>query len=95
MAAQQALVTALAKLASMTGDRLRLDQATVVDPLANALPQAKQPALARQRRAHQWARGPATRGCPAVGTEGSAHRTPRRWGLPGKVWVRTTPPTPG
>jgi hypothetical protein len=31
MAAQQALLTALAKLASMTGDRLRLDQATVVD----------------------------------------------------------------
>jgi AcrR family transcriptional regulator len=52
MAAQQALVTALAELASMTGDQLRLDQATVVDPVANALPQAKQPALARQRRAH-------------------------------------------
>ncbi len=25
----------------MTGDRLRLDQATVVDPVANALPQAE------------------------------------------------------
>jgi len=24
-----------------------------------------------------------------------AHRTPRRWGPPDKVWVRTTPPTPG
>jgi hypothetical protein len=43
MAAQQALVTALAKLASMTGDRLRLDQATVVDPVANALPRPSSP----------------------------------------------------
>jgi hypothetical protein len=49
MAAQAALVTALAELGSMTGDRLRLDRATVVDPVANTLPQAKakQPALAR------------------------------------------------
>ncbi len=47
MAAQQALVTALVELGSMTGDRLRLERATVVDPVANALPQAKQPALAR------------------------------------------------
>jgi hypothetical protein len=47
MAAQQALVTALAELGSMTGDRLRLDQDTVIDPVANALPQAKQPVLAR------------------------------------------------
>jgi len=48
MAAQADLVTALAELGSMTGDRLRLDQATVVDPIANTLPQvkAKQPALA-------------------------------------------------
>jgi hypothetical protein len=38
MAAQAALVTALAKLGSMTGDRLRLDRATVVDPVANAPP---------------------------------------------------------
>jgi hypothetical protein len=63
MVAQQALVTALAELASMTGDRLRLDQATVVDPVANALPQveakAQQPGLARRRRAHWWARGAA------------------------------------
>jgi hypothetical protein len=57
MVAQATLVTALAELASMTGDRLRLDQATVVDPVANALPQAKQPGLSRQRRAHWWARG--------------------------------------
>ena len=49
MAAQADLVTALAELGSMTGDRLRLDQATVVDPIANTLPQVKanQPALAR------------------------------------------------
>jgi hypothetical protein len=59
MAAQAALVTALAKLGSMTGDRLRLDQATVVDPVANALPQAKQPGLARRRHARWWARGAA------------------------------------
>ena len=61
MAAQTALVTALAELGSMTGDRLRLDQATIVDPIANTLPQveAKQPALARRRHAHWWARGAA------------------------------------
>jgi hypothetical protein len=63
IAAQQALVTALAELASMTGDRLLLDQATVVDPVANALPQveakAQQPGLSRRRRAHWWARGAA------------------------------------
>jgi len=49
MAAQAVLVTALAELGSMTGDRLRLDRATVVDPVANTLPEvkAKQPALAR------------------------------------------------
>jgi len=57
MAAQAALVTALAELGSMTGDRLRLDRATVVDPVANALPQAKQPGLARRRHAQWWARG--------------------------------------
>ena len=52
MAAQAALVTALAELGSMTGDRLRLDRATVVDPVANTLPEvkAKQPALARRRQ---------------------------------------------
>jgi transposase-like protein len=59
MAAQAVLVTALAELGSMTGDRLRLDRATVVDPVANTLPQAeaKQPALGRRRHAHWWARG--------------------------------------
>jgi hypothetical protein len=61
MAAQAALVTALAELGSMTGGRLRLDQATIVDPIANALPQAeaKEPGLARRHRAHWWARGAA------------------------------------
>ena len=59
MAAQAALVTALAELGSMTGDRLRLDRATVVDPVANTLPQAKQPGLAREHRARWWARGAA------------------------------------
>jgi hypothetical protein len=59
MAAQAALVTALAELGSMTGDRLRLDRATVVDPVADTLPQAKQPSLAREHRARWWARGAA------------------------------------
>jgi hypothetical protein len=59
--AQAALVAALAELASMTGDRLRLEGATVVGPVANALPQveadAEQPAPGRRRRAHwrPWA----------------------------------------
>ena len=59
MDAQAALVTALAELGSMTGDRLRLDQATIVDPIASTLPQveAKQPGLGRRRHAHWWARG--------------------------------------
>jgi hypothetical protein len=55
MAAQAALVTALAELASMTGDRLRLDRATLVDPVANTCPRstrAKEPTPARRRRAH-------------------------------------------
>jgi len=43
----------------MTGGRLRLDRATVVDPVANALPQAQQPGLARRRHARWWARGAA------------------------------------
>jgi hypothetical protein len=59
MAAQAALVTELAELGSMTGDRLRLDRATVVDPITNTLPEAKQPALAREHRARWWARGAA------------------------------------
>ncbi len=67
LATHTALVTALAALASMTGGRLRLDQATVVDPVANALPEAtatatatataKEAGLARRGRAHWWARG--------------------------------------
>jgi hypothetical protein len=59
MAAQAVLVTELAELGSMTGDRLRLDRATVVDPITNTLPEAKQPALAREHRARWWARGAA------------------------------------
>jgi len=61
LATHAALVTALAELASMTGGRLRLDQATVVDPVANALPEAtamaKEAGLARRGRARWWARG--------------------------------------
>jgi hypothetical protein len=62
MAAQADLVTALAQLGSITGNRLRLDQATIVDPIANTLPQieAKQPALARRHRTNWWARDAAT-----------------------------------
>jgi hypothetical protein len=59
MAAQAALVTELAELGSMTGDRLRLDRATVVDPVANTLPRAEEPGLGRRHRAHWWARGAA------------------------------------
>jgi hypothetical protein len=57
MAAQAALVTALAELGSMTGDRLQLDRATIVDPIASTLPEveAEEPGLARRRRAHWWA----------------------------------------
>jgi hypothetical protein len=53
---------ALAQLGSMTGDRLRLDQATIVDPIANTLPEVetKQPALARRHHARWWARDAAT-----------------------------------
>jgi transposase-like protein len=62
MAAQAALVTALAELGSMTGDRLRLDRATILDPIANTLPQVetKQPGPARRHDAHWWARDAAT-----------------------------------
>ena len=60
MVAQAALVTALAELGSMTGDRLRLDRATVVDPIANTLPRAEEPGLARRHRPHWWARSAAT-----------------------------------
>jgi hypothetical protein len=59
LAAQAALVTALAELGSMTGDRLWLDRATVVDPVANTLPRAEEPGLGRRRHAHWWARGAA------------------------------------
>jgi hypothetical protein len=61
MAAQAALVTALAELGSMTGDRLRLDRTTILDPIADTLPEVetKQPALAREHRARWWARSAA------------------------------------
>jgi hypothetical protein len=70
MVAQAALVTALAELGSMTGDRLRLDRATVVDPVANALLEieAKQPGLARRHRPHWWARGAATQPTQTIPT---------------------------
>jgi hypothetical protein len=61
MAAHATLVTALTELQSMTGDRLHLDQATVIGPVANALPavdaKTEDPAPARRRRAHwqPWA----------------------------------------
>jgi hypothetical protein len=66
MAAQAALVTAVAELGSMTGDRLRLDRTTILDPIINTLPQtlpqvdAEQPGLARRRHTHWWARDAAT-----------------------------------
>jgi hypothetical protein len=57
MAAHATLVTALTELQSMTGDRLRLDRATLVGPVTNALPQlqakAREPAPARRRHAHR------------------------------------------
>ena len=56
MATHSALITALAELTSMTGDRLRLDQATVLDPIAEALPQTRDPDPTRGRRGHWWAR---------------------------------------
>jgi len=58
MAAHATLITALAELQSMTGDRFRLDRATLVDPVANTLSaidaEAEEPAPARRRRAHRW-----------------------------------------
>jgi hypothetical protein len=54
IAAQAAMVTALAQLGSMTGDRLRLDQATLPEV------ETKQPTLARRHHAHWWARDAAT-----------------------------------
>jgi hypothetical protein len=61
-AAHAALVTELAELGSMTGGRLRLDRATILDPIANTLPQveANEPGLGRRHRPHWWARSAAT-----------------------------------
>jgi hypothetical protein len=61
MAAQAALATALTELQSMTGSRLRLDPATVLDPIADALPQLDEPDPTRGRRTHWWARRDAGR----------------------------------
>ena len=57
MVAQAALVTALAELGSMTGDRLRLDRTTILDPIADTLPEVetKQPAHLGPR-ASSWRR---------------------------------------
>src|SRR4029453_17522873 len=68
LAAPAALVAALAELASMTSGRLRLDPATMIEPIATALPQIQAPALPRGRT-HWWARG-APHG--PVPTQGSA-----------------------
>ena len=59
LAAHADLVTALAELGSMTGGRLRLDPATVVDLVANTLLEQGEPGLAHGRRAHWWTRGTA------------------------------------
>jgi hypothetical protein len=68
MAAQAALVTALAELGSMTGDRLRLDRATILDPIADTLPEVetKQPGPAREHRARWRARGGAAQPTQAI-----------------------------
>jgi hypothetical protein len=77
MAAQAALVTAPAELGSMNGDRLQLDRATIVDPIANTLPEveAEEPGLARRRRAHWWARG-AAHSPPSHLAPANRHREP-------------------
>jgi hypothetical protein len=68
MAAQAALVTELAELGSMAGDRLRLDRAAILDPIADTLPQvdAEQPGLARRRHARWWARDAAAQPTRAI-----------------------------
>ena len=43
MAAQATLVTELAELGSMTGDRLRLDRTTILNPIADTLPPRSNP----------------------------------------------------
>jgi hypothetical protein len=67
-AAKAALVTAVAELGSMAGGRLRLDGATILDPIADTLPEVetKQPALAREHRARWWARDAAAQHTQAV-----------------------------
>ena len=59
MAAHATLVTALAELASMTGDRLPPGPGHAGRPVANALPKPEELGLACRRHAHWWARGAA------------------------------------
>jgi hypothetical protein len=68
MDAQTTMVTALAELGSMTGDRLRLDRATIIDPIANTLPEveAEKPGRARRRHAHWWARDAAPQSAQTI-----------------------------
>jgi hypothetical protein len=88
MAAQAVLVTELAELGSMTGDRLRLDRATVVDPVANTLPraEAKQPAL--------WPAGAMPTGGPAALPHSPPNHSTRlrvhreRRALPGRCGIK-------
>ena len=72
--AQADLVTALAELGSITGDRLRLDRTTILDPIANTLPEVetRQPALAREHRARWWARDAATQPTQTISHRGPA-----------------------
>jgi hypothetical protein len=66
--AQAALTTALAELASMTGDRLTLDRATVFEPIVEALPRIEEPDPTRGRRGHWWTRQDAARPTQPVGS---------------------------
>jgi hypothetical protein len=64
MVAQAALVTALAELGSMTGDRLRLDRATIIDPRCCHLTlETRTGATAPESREHRTrrCRGPSCR----------------------------------
>ena len=54
--AQAALITALTELHSMTDGRLRLDHATVLDPIAATLARTSEADPTRGRHAHWWAR---------------------------------------
>src|SRR4029450_9548616 len=94
MAAQAVLVTALAELGSMTGDRLRLDRATVVDPVASPLPQAKHTAPARPRHGTPGAPAPARRPPPPA-TPRDRPSMSRRSAAPVRAVARTFDGCPG